>query len=348
MQLLNTLYITTPESYLRLDNDTLRVELEREVRLRVPLHHLHAVVCFGHIALSAPLMHRLAEDSIALVLLDDHGRFKARLEGAQAGNVLLRRAQHQASLDAEQTLDLARAFVAGKIRNARAVLQRGAREARLEAEAAQLTRFADDLAAGLRALPAALELNALRGIEGEAARQYFAGMPLLVKADLRADFAMQGRSRRPPRDRFNALISFLYALWMNDCRSALEAAGLDPQVGFLHALRPGRAALALDLMEEFRPFADRLALTLVNRLQLGAADFIVREGGAVALQPDARKAVLVAFQQRKQEEILHPMLAQPVALGLVPLVQARLLARAIRGELEADGSRAGYLPFLVK
>jgi len=348
MQLLNTLYITTPESYLRLDNDTLRVELEREVRLRVPLHHLHAVVCFGHIALSAPLMHRLAEDSIALVLLDDHGRFKARLEGAQAGNVLLRRAQHQASLDAVQTLELARAFVAGKIRNARALLQRGAREAKQETEAAQLTRFADDLAAGLRALPAAPELNALRGIEGEAARQYFAGLPLLVKADLRADFAMQGRSRRPPCDRFNALISFLYALWMNDCRSALEAAGLDPQVGFLHALRPGRAALALDLMEEFRPFADRLALTLVNRLQLGAADFIVREGGAVSLQPDARKAVLVAFQQRKQEEILHPLLAQPVALGLVPLVQARLLARAIRGELETDGSRAGYLPFLVK
>jgi len=348
MQLLNTLYVTTPESYLRLDNDTLRVELEREVRLRVPLHHLHAVVCFGHIALSAPLMHRLAEESIALVLLDDHGRFKARLEGAQAGNVLLRRAQHQASMDSGLTLELARAFVAGKIRNARAVLQRGAREARLETESAQLTRLANDLAAGLRALPAAPDLNVLRGLEGEAARQYFAGLPLLVKADLRADFSMQGRSRRPPRDRFNALISFLYALWMNDCRSALEAAGLDPQVGFLHALRPGRAALALDLMEEFRPFADRLALTLVNRLQLGAGDFVLREGGAVSLQHDARKAVLVAYQQRKQEEILHPLLAQPVALGLAPLVQARLLARAIRGEQEVDGSRAGYLPFLVK
>ena len=348
MQLLNTLYITTPESYLRLDNDTLRVELEREVRLRVPLHHLQAVVCFGHIALSAPLMHRLAEDSIALVLLDEHGRFKARLEGAQAGNVLLRRAQHQASLDAELTLGLARSFVAGKIRNARAVLQRGAREAKVEIEGVQLTRLADDLAAGLRALPAAPDLNTLRGLEGEAARQYFAGLPLLVKADLRTDFAMQGRSRRPPRDRFNALISFLYALWMNDCRSALEAAGLDPQVGFLHALRPGRAALALDLMEEFRPFADRLALTLVNRLQLAAGDFVLREGGAVSLQPDARKAVLVAYQQRKQEEILHPLLAQPVPLGMAPLVQARLLARTIRGELEADGSRAGYLPFLVK
>lgn len=348
MQLLNTLYVTTPESYLRLDNDTLRVELDREVRLRVPLHHLHAVVCFGHIGLSAPLMHRLAEEAIALVLLDDNGRFKARLEGAQAGNVLLRRAQHQASMNGSFSLGLARAFVAGKIRNARAVLQRAARETRLEVEGQQLTRLADNLAASLRALPGAQTLDEIRGLEGEAARQYFSGQPLLLRSDLREDFAMQGRSRRPPRDRFNALLSFLYALWMNDCRSALEAAGLDPQVGFLHALRPGRAALALDLMEEFRPFADRLALTLVNRLQLSAADFIARQGGAVALQSDARKAVLVAYQQRKQEEITHPLLAQPLPLGLVPLVQARLLARAIRGEREPDGALAGYLPFLVK
>lgn len=348
MQLLNTLYVTTPQSYLRLDNDTLRVELEREVRLRVPLHHLHAVVCFGHIALSAPLMHRVAEEGIALVLLDDNGRFKARLEGAQAGNVLLRRAQHLASMDAGLSLALARSFVAGKIRNARAVLQRGAREAKQEAEGTQLTRLADNLAASLRALPASVEIDSVRGIEGEAARQYFSGLPLLVKPDLREDFAMQGRSRRPPRDRFNALISFLYALWMNDCRSALEAVGLDPQIGFLHALRPGRTALALDLMEEFRPFADRLALTLVNRLQLAAGDFVLREGGAVSLQADARKTVLVAYQQRKQEEIVHPLLAQAIPLGLVPLVQARLLARAIRGETEADGSPAGYLPYLVK
>jgi len=191
-------------------------------------------------------------------------------------------------------------------------------------------------------------LDRLRGIEGEAARQYFAGLPLLLRSDAREAFAMQGRSRRPPRDRFNALISFLYALWMNDCRSALEAAGLDPQVGFLHALRPGRAALALDLMEEFRPFADRLALTLINRQQLLAGDFDLREGGAVSLSNDARKAVLVAYQERKQEEIIHPLLAQAVPLGLAPLVQARLLARAIRGEPDADGQRSGYLPYLSK
>ena len=342
MQLLNTLYITTPETYLRLDNDTLRVEVERETRLRVPLHHLTSVVCFGHINLSAPLMHRLADDGIALVLLNDHGRFKARLEGAVSGNVLLRQAQFKLASDPLFALEMARACVAGKIKNTRQVLQRGAREAKTEDEVKALTRMADDLAASLRALPAAADLDILRGLEGEAARQYFSGLNLLVRADQREAFRMDGRSRRPPRDRFNALLSFLYAMWMNDCRSALEAAGLDPQVGFLHALRPGRAALALDLMEEFRPWADRLALTLINRGQLTGDDFALREGGGVSLEVDARKAVVVAYQERKQEELNHPLLAQTVPLGLVPLVQARLLARALRDE------GVPYIPFVAK
>jgi CRISPR-associated protein Cas1 len=342
MQLLNTLYVTTPETYLRLDNETLRVEVNRETRLRVPLHHLSAVVCFGHINLSAPLMHLLAERGIALVLLDDNGRFKARLEGAISGNVLLRQAQFQRVADANFTLDIARACVAGKIKNTRQVLQRGAREAKSDDEAKTLTRLADDLAASLRALPDVTNLDSLRGVEGEAARQYFSGLNLLVRPDQRAGFAMDGRTRRPPRDRFNAMLSFLYAMWMNDCRSALEAAGLDPQVGFLHTLRPGRASLALDLMEEFRPWADRLTLTLINRGQLNADSFVLREGGAVSLQPDARKMVVVAYQERKKDEINHPLLAQPVPLGLVPLVQARLLARAVR----EDG--APYVPFVAK
>jgi len=221
-------------------------------------------------------------------------------------------------------------------------LQRGAREAKGDEEAKLLTRRADDLAASLRALPEVENLDTLRGIEGEAARQYFSGLNLLVRADQREAFQMDGRSRRPPRDRFNALLSFLYAMWMNDCRSALEAAGLDPQVGFLHALRPGRAALALDLMEEFRPWADRLALSLVNRGQVVAKDFVQREGGGVSLEPEARKAVVVAYQERKREELTHPLLAQSVPLGLVPLVQARLLARAVREDA------APYVPFVPK
>jgi CRISP-associated protein Cas1 len=197
---------------------------------------------------------------------------------------------------------------------------RGAREAKGEADTATLTRVADNLAVSLRALPAAIDIDVIRGIEGEAARNYFEALNLLVREDLRAVFQLDGRTRRPPRDRFNAMLSFLYSMLMNDCRSACEAAGLDPQVGFLHVLRPGRAALALDLMEEFRPFADRLALTLINRGQLSGKDFSEREGGAVMLDGDARKAVVVAYQERKQEELTHTLLAQTVPMGVLPLI----------------------------
>ena len=342
MQLLNTLYVTLPDAFLRLDNDTLRVEVERESRLQVPLHHLTSVVCLGNVGFTTPLAHRLAEAGIALVLLDANGRFKARLEGPVAGNILLRQAQHAKAADATFALDTARACVAGKIKNARQVLLRGARESKQADEAAQLARGADDLAAALRGLPQAATLDEVRGVEGDAARRYFERLTLLVRPDAREDFRMDGRTRRPPRDRFNALLSFLYSMWMNDCRSACEAAGLDPQLGFLHAVRPGRAALALDLMEEFRAQADRLALTLINRSQLSAGDFVQREGGAVLLDGDARKSVVVAYQERKKDELAHPLLAQPLPLGLVPLVQARLLARAIRGDTE------GYLPFVPR
>jgi CRISPR-associated protein Cas1 len=342
VQLLNTLYVTTPESFLRLENETLRVEVEREVRLRVPLHHIGSVVCMGNVGVSTPLIHRLAETGINLVLMDADGRFKARVEGPVSGNVLLRRAQYERSLDHGFALDTARACVAGKIKNARQVVLRGAREAKTEDQATPLDRGANDLAAALRALPNAATLGVVLGIEGESARQYFSCLKWLVRVDLRQHFNMRGRTRRPARDRLNALLSFLYALWMNDCRSALEAVGLDPQVGFLHALRPGRAALALDLMEEFRPFADRLALTLINRGQIAPTGFTEREGGAIELCDDARRAVVIAFQERKQEDIAHPLFADPLTLGLLPLVQARLLARAIRGETE------GYLPFVMR
>ncbi|MEF7613498.1 type I-C CRISPR-associated endonuclease Cas1c [Aquincola sp. MAHUQ-54] len=342
MELLNTLYVTLPDSRLRLDNATLRVEVEQETRLRVPLHHLQAVVCFGYIGFSGPLMHRLAEEGVALVLLDANGRFKARLEGGISGNVLLRQAQHQAVLDATRTLELARAVVAGKLKNQRHVLLRGAREAKAANDEVKLTRAALNVAGSIRALPGATSLEAVRGIEGEAARNYFSVLTLLVRPDLRDAFAMEGRSRRPPRDRMNALLSFFYSMWMNDCRSACEAAGLDPQIGFLHAVRPGRAALALDLMEEFRPLADRLALTLVNRGQVTERDFIEREGGAVLLEGDARKAVVIAYQERKQEALTHPLLAESIPLGVVPLVQARLLTKHIRGEAKQ------YVPFAMR
>jgi CRISPR-associated protein Cas1 len=342
MQLLNTLYVTLADSHLRLDNDTLRLLVGDETRLRVPLHHLGAVVCFGAVSITVPLMHRLADDGIALVLPDAGGRFKARLEGATTGNVLLRRAQHERSSNPAFALRLARRIVAGKLRNQRHVVLRGAREAKHADDRQALTRCAQDIAASLRALPGVETLDGLRGVEGEAARGYFAAVNRLLRSDLRERFAMDGRSRRPPRDRMNALLSFLYSMWTNDCRSACEAAGLDPQVGYLHALRPGRPALALDLLEELRPVADRLALSLLNRQQLAVDDFEEREGGAVLLQGDGRKTVVVAFQERKQETLTHPLLAESIPLGLVPLVQARLLARTVRGDVP------DYEPFAMR
>lgn len=340
--LLNTLYITLPQAWVTLDNDTIHVEVERQTRLRVPLHHIGSVVCLGNATFSTPLIHRLADEGIGLVFCNEHGRFKGRLEGAVSGNVLLRRAQHTRADDHQFSIALARHFIAGKISNSRRILLRAARETQIPDEQQILGRAADDLAAALRSLPVADSLDVLRGTEGAAARQYFAGLNFVVRKDRRTDFMMDGRSRRPPRDRMNALLSFLYSLLMNDHRGAIEAAGLDPQIGFLHAQRPGRAALALDLMEELRPMADRLALTLVNRGQINPNDFDLREGGGVLLNEKSRKTVLQAYQERKQETLTHPLFEQPVLLGLVPLIQARLLARTIRGEMSA------YLPFPIR
>jgi CRISP-associated protein Cas1 len=342
-QLLNTLYITTPQAYAHLENDTLRIDVEREKKLAVPLHHLGSVVCFGNIMVSPALMHRLAEEGKSLVLLDGNGRFKARLEGPTSGNVLLRQAQHKAVGESAQTLAMARSFIAGKLKNSRQILLRGARENADVTEQETLKRVGENLNASLRALANANDLDTMRGVEGEAARGYFGALNLLVKKDAREHFQMDGRSKRPPRDRMNALLSFLYSMITNDCRSAIESVGLDPQLGFLHAVRPGRAALALDLVEEFRAFiADRLALSLVNRGQIVAKDFEFREGGSVQLADDARRTLVVAFQERKQEEITHPLLEQKMPLGLVPLLQARFIARTLRGEME------GYVPFLVR
>lgn len=338
----NTLYVMTPHAYAHLENATVRIDVEREKRLQVPLHHLSGLVTFGNIMVSPALMHRLADEGKSLVMLDEHGRFKARMEGPVSGNILLRQAQHKAAGDPVASLEHARACVAGKLKNSRFNLQRGAREAAAPDEAAQLGRAADSLAASLRAAAAAHDLDELRGVEGEGARGYFAALNLIVKPQMREHFRLDGRTRRPPLDRFNAVISFLYAMLMNDCRSALESVGLDPQLGFLHAVRPGRAALALDLQEEFRSIlSDRLALTLINRGQLTAADFDLREGGAVMLGEKGRRTVVTAWQERKQEEITHPLLESKLPIGLLPLVQARLLARAVRGEM------AGYLPYLA-
>ncbi len=339
----NTLYVMTPRAYAHLENATLRIDVEREKKLQVPLHHLGGLVCFGDVMVSPALMHRLADEGKSLVMLDNSGRFKARLEGAVSGNILLRQAHHRVACEPAFSLEFARAVVAGKLKNSRTNLQRGAREAADPDEAATISRSADNLAASLRAAVIANNLDELRGVEGEAARGYFAALNLIVKPQARGSFALNGRTRRPPLDRFNALISFLYAMLMNDCRSACEAVGLDAQLGFLHAVRPGRAALALDLQEEFRSIiSDRLALTLINRGQVTAADFDEREGGAVMLNDKGRRTVVTAWQERKQEEITHPLSENKIPIGLLPFIQARFIARTIRGEME------GYLPYLAK
>ena len=341
--LLNTLYVMTGGSYLHLDNDTVRIEIERETKLRVPLHHLGSIVTLGDILVSPALIGRCATDGIGLTLLDRNGRFRARVEGPVSGNVLLRQAQYEVARDPQRALVLARHLVGGKLRNSRSVLQRGAREAKNDDDHRSLDAAVVKFEASLRAAAVAIDLDTLRGVEGEAARTYFGAINGMIRSDLRGTFALDGRSRRPPRDRFNALLSYLYTMLTHDCRSALETVGLDSQMGFLHALRPGRPALALDLVEEFRSvLADRLALTLINRGQLKSDDFRITEGGGVLLADDARRTISIAWQEKKQETLTHPLLETEVPLGLLPQIQARLLARTLRGETEA------YLPFLAR
>lgn len=339
---LNTLFVTTQNSYLRLDHETVRIEVEGTHRSSIPLHHLGAVVCFGNVLVSPALMGRCAEDGRTLVLLDRDGRFRARLEGPVSGNVLLRRAQHLALSDAMKASSIARMMVAGKIKNSRTVVLRSAREADVEEDEQALRKTAGVLARAIARLANTYDIDVIRGIEGESARSYFGAFDCMIRHD-RSSFKMDGRNRRPPRDPLNALLSFLYTLLLTDCIGALEGVGLDPQVGYLHSLRPGRPSLALDLMEELRPIlSDRLALTLINRRQLTAGHFVERPGGSVLLGDDGRKTVLVAYQKRKQEEIIHPLLERKIPFGLVPHVQARLLARFLRGDVES------YVPFIYR
>jgi len=341
-QLMNTLFVMTQGSYLHLERETLKLEVEKKTRLRVPMHHIGGIVLFGNVMVSPYALHRCAEDGRSVVMLSNQGRFKARLEGPQSGNVLLRRAQHQLLDNEARSLDLIRSVLAGKLQNCRAVLLRGVREAATQENADRLALAANNLAGSIRALPKGADADVLRGIEGQAAREYFDALNALLRVNQDA-FAMHGRNRRPPRDRINALLSFLYAMLTNECVSAIESVGLDPQVGYLHVLRPGRPALALDLMEEFRPLlGDRLVLTLINRQQVQPKDFEERPGGSVQISDDARKAVVTAWQQRKQDEIQHAVLGQSVPIGLIPMVQARLLARFIRGETDC------YEPFIPR
>ncbi len=338
-QLLNTLYVQTQGAYVRLDHETLKLEVERELKLQAPLHHIGGMVLFGNVLVSPFLLQRFAEDGRSVVWMSRSGRFVGRLAGPTSGNVLLRRAQYEAHADPYRTAAIARSIVAGKVRNSRTMVQRSAREATLSEDRVALEGTAKELGFVLKGVGRAVSVDEVRGLEGRAGRVYFETLSGMVRTD-REDYAFNGRNRRPPRDRMNALLSFVYSLVLSDCVAACEGVGLDPQFGYLHALRPGRPSLALDLQEELRPvLADRLVFSLVNRRQVRPKDFEERPGGAVHLDDTGRKTVLVAYQKRKVEEVGHPILDQQVPLGLVPHVQARLLARHLRGDLDL------YSPF---
>ncbi|MFH1741354.1 MAG: type I-C CRISPR-associated endonuclease Cas1c [bacterium] len=341
-RLLNTLYVTTQGAYLSQEGETVKVRVEHETKLRVPIHTLSGIVCFGQVSCSPPLMGSCAKRNVTISFLSQHGRFLARVQGPVSGNVLLRREQYRRADDDAVSAEIARTVVIGKIANSRTVILRALRDHPDNANSNAMENAAFRLARILDTLQEPVPLEIVRGREGEAARAYFGVFDNLITAQ-KEDFHFSERSRRPPLDNVNSLLSFLYSLLAHDVASALETVGLDPAVGYLHRDRPGRPGLALDLMEEFRPFlTDRLALSLVNRQQVRGKGFRKTESGAIVMDDGTRKEVLVAYQKRKQEELQHPFLGEKVAVGLLPHIQALLLARHLRGDLD------GYPPFLWK
>lgn len=341
-RLLNTLYVTMPDAYLACDGENVLVKAQDEIKFRVPIHNLEGIICFGFAGASPKLMYLCCERGVALSFLTEYGKFMGRVTGGISGNVLLRRTQYRWADDPDISARLSRRFIAAKILNSRALLHRALRDHKEVVEYDSLQQAIQWLAGTVARLEKAREGNAIRGIEGEAARVYFANFNQLLLAQ-KNEFRMENRNRRPPTDTINALLSFLYTLLTHEAAAALESVGLDPQVGFLHRERSGRPSLALDVMEELRPhFADRLAVTLINRKQITADGFTVKENGAVIMDDETRKEVLTAWQKRKQEEITHPYLEEKIPLGLVPYVQALLLARHLRGDLE------DYPPFIWK
>ena len=340
--LLNTLFVTTPGAWLCKEGETVMVRVEEETKLQVPAAVLEGIVCIGGVGFSAPLMELCADKGVCISFLSESGQFMARVNGPVSGNILLRKEQYRRAEDPVKSASLAKAFVLGKVANCRSVLLRAARESEGE-NSTELAKCADYLWNILEKLRREeLNLEEVRGKEGEAGHAYFTVFDRLIVTQ-KNGFSFKGRSRRPPLDSVNALLSFVYTLLAHDCTGACEAVGLDPQAGFLHADRPGRPSLALDIMEEFRPFfADRLVLTIINRQQIKPEGFKITESGAVLMTQETKKEVLKTYQERKREELVHPFLGEKVAVGLLPYLQARLLARHLRGDLD------GYPPFVWK
>ncbi|PKO46751.1 MAG: subtype I-C CRISPR-associated endonuclease Cas1 [Betaproteobacteria bacterium HGW-Betaproteobacteria-22] len=336
-KLLNTLYITRQESYVHKERDTIVIKNGSDKLGQFPALTISNILCFGQVSVSPPLMGYCGESGIGLSFYTEYGRFLARVQGKQTGNVLLRRTQYRIADKPEQANEIAKVMVGAKIANARTVLMR---EIRNHGENKDLSAAVDRLGYSLKNCQTSKGVPQTMGIEGEAAATYFSVFNTLIRD---SGFQFNGRIRRPATDPVNALLSFIYSLITQECVSALMGVGLDPYVGFLHQDRPGRPSLALDLLEEFRaPWADRFVLTLLNRKQFQQKDFVSEASGAIRLTDDARKKVLVAFQERKQEEIMHPYLDEKIAYGLLPHCQALLLARHLRGDTQF------YTPYVIK
>lgn len=338
-KLLNTLYITTPESYLSKDGENVVVSVKQQEIFRISVLNIEAIVTFGYMGASPGLMKLCADNGISLTFLSPHGQFISRIQGPVHGNVLLRKAQYAISDDEIASTGIAKICIAGKVQNYRSVLRRYERDYgannEIENAIAEMDR------SKLRILQADAK-DTIRGLEGDAATCYFSVFQHLI-INQKEDFPFNGRNRRPPKDAVNAMLSLAYTLLGNEITSALESVGLDPYVGFLHALRPGRASLALDMMEELRAYmGDRFVLSLINRKQISASDFLYQGEKGVVLTENGRKTFLTAWQNRKKETITHPFLQEKMSIGLIPYSQAMLMARCIRGDLDS------YPVFIVK
>ncbi len=339
---LNTLFVTTQGAYLHKEGETVVVKVDGEIKMTLPVHTIGGIVCFGQVLCSPPLMGFCAQNSVAVSFLSVTGRFLARVQGFTSGNVLLRREQYRRADDQAASAEIARAVLTAKFANGRAVLRRALRDHAGKIEDGEIKKAVGRISWSVKELERGLNLDALRGLEGDTARTYFNVFDHLILSQKR-DFYFRQRSRRPPLDNVNCLLSFLYTLLLHDVRAALESVGLDSAVGFLHRDRPGRPGLALDVMEEFRhAVADRLALSLINLGQVKKTGFKKSEAGAVLMDDETRKTVIISYQARKQEEITHPFINEKIALGLVFFVQALLLARFMRGDLD------GYPAFIWK
>jgi len=339
-KMLNTLYVTTQGAYLHKEGESVVVKVERENRLRLPIHTLSSIVCFGQVSCSPFLLGHCAEKDVSVSFMTEYGKFLARVQGPVSGNVLLRREQYRRADSEKASAVIARMFIVGKVANSRVSVHRVLRDHRGKTGEVGMEKTCKLFSHYAKRLLREDELDTVRGIEGRTARDYFDQFDHMIVAQ-KDDFVFAGRNRRPPLDRVNCLLSFVYTLLYHDTRSALETVGLDPAVGFLHRDRPGRLGLALDLMEEFRSMlADRLVLSLINLGQVKKKGFTITESGAVRMDDDTRKTLLVAYQKRKQEEIEHPFLKEKIPVGMLVFAQAQLLSRHLRGDLDE------YPPFL--